>query len=315
MNPQIKMRLANKGAGEFRADANVIWLYDVIASDAEEAMWMGGIAPQQFINALSQTTGPVTLRINSPGGSVFGAQAMVAAMRAHPYQITAQVDSLAASAASVIAAEAAQMVMAPGAMLMIHRAWGMAIGNEGDMRATADLLAKIDGQIADSYARRADGDAAAFLDLMAAETWFTAEEAVAAGLADGLVEANTQRPKTQWDLSAYAKAPGKASRKKTPKAITVAPAFNDADVAFVTGMVPTIETQIELAKTAVNSAMSADVIAMAGDVLCDGTEQLGELQAWIEGNGLMPTPELPETQDLVASRQRQLAVRLATAEI
>ena len=207
MNPQIKMRLANKGAGEFRASANTIWLYDVIASDAEEAAWFGGIAPQQFIAALSAMSGPVTIKINSPGGSVFGAQAMVAAMRAYPDAITAQVDSLAASAASVIASECAACTMAPGSMLMIHKAWGMAVGNEADMRGTAELLAKIDGQIADSYARRASGDPAAFLGLMAAETWFTAQEAVDAGLADSVLTGNTQRPQARWDLSAYAKAP------------------------------------------------------------------------------------------------------------
>lgn len=309
MNPQIKMRLANKGAGEFRADANVIWLYDVIASDSEEAMLMGGIAPQQFIDALAQTTGPVTLRFNSPGGSVFGAQAMVAAMRVHPHPITAQIDSLAASAASVIASEAAQTIMAPGAMLMIHKAWGMAIGNESDMRGTADLLAKIDGQIAESYARRSGGDAAAFLDLMAAETWFTAAEAVAAGLADSMVAENTQRPSARWDLSAYAKAP------QMPEALTVAPAFNDADVAFVTGMVPTLEAQIALAKTAIGAGMNTDVLALAGDIICDNTEQLTELQDWIEGNGLIASPEIPETTDMIAMRARQLAARLAASEI
>lgn len=203
----IAMRLANKGKGEFRAEDGTIWLYDTVASDDDEAMWAGGVSPRQFIAALAQTTGPVTLRINSPGGSVFGAQAMVAAMRAHPHSITAQVDSIAASAASVIAAEASKLVMAPGAMLMIHRAWGMVIGNEEDMRQTADLLAKIDGNIAETYARRAEGDKEEYLALMAAETWFTAEEAVAAKLADGIIEENNQRPQARWDLSAFANAP------------------------------------------------------------------------------------------------------------
>ncbi len=207
MNLQMKMRLANKGAGEFRAEGGTLWLYDVIASDDEEANWFGGISPRQFMAALAATTGPVTIRVNSPGGSVFGAQAMVAAMRAHQEPITVQVDSLAASAASVIACEAAQLTMAPGAMLMIHKAWGMAIGNESDMRATADLLAKIDDQIAATYARRSDKDPEDFLALMAEETWFTAEEAVAAGLADAVLTENNQRPQARWDLSAYAKAP------------------------------------------------------------------------------------------------------------
>lgn len=207
MTPHIRMRMANKDKGSFRAEGSVIWLYDAIAADEEEAMWWGGISPAAFVAALKACSGPVTLRINSPGGSVFGAQAMVVAMREYPDQITAQVDSLAASAASVIAAECARCVMVPGSMLMIHKAWGLVIGNEDDMRQTADLLAKIDGQIAASYASRADGDAEHFLELMRAETWFTPEEAVAEGLADEVKSDNTQRPKAKWDLSAFAHAP------------------------------------------------------------------------------------------------------------
>lgn len=221
MHQTIKMRLANKGKGEFRAEGNTLWLYDVIASDDEEAYWWGGISPRQFIEALAQTTGPVTLRVNSPGGSVFGAQAMVAAMRAHGQPITAQIDSLAASAASVIAAEAAETVMAPGSMLMIHKAWGMTIGNGDDHTAAASLLAKIDGQIADTYARRAGGDREKYMDLMAAETWFSAEEAVEAGLADRLIEDNAQRPANKWDLSAYAAPPAIEEPEAQPEPETV----------------------------------------------------------------------------------------------
>ena len=208
MNPFMRMQLANKGKGDgIRADASTIWIYDVIAGDSEEASWFGGISPDQFIKALSQTTGPVTLRINSPGGSVFGAQAMVSAMRAHPAPITARVDSLAASAASVIATEAATLEIVQGGMLMVHKAWGMAVGNEADMRDTADLLSKIDRQIAATYARRAEGDVEEWLATMAAETWFDAAEAVAAGLADRVIDENLQRPAARWDLSAYAAAP------------------------------------------------------------------------------------------------------------
>lgn len=208
MNPMIKMRLANKGRGDFKAEGNVLWVYDAIASDDDEATWFGGISPRQFIAALAETDGPVTLRLNSPGGSVFGAQAMVAAMRAHPAPITAQIDSLAASAASVIAAECAECIMSPGSMLMIHKAWGMTIGNADDHEQVAGLLSKIDGQIAATYARRAgDEDKEKYLAMMTAETWFDAQEAVAAGLADRVLEENMQRPAASWDLSAYAAAP------------------------------------------------------------------------------------------------------------
>ncbi|MFN7883060.1 MAG: head maturation protease, ClpP-related [bacterium] len=218
MTPFMKFRMSNKGKGAgIRADGSTLWLYDVIASDDDEAMFWGGISPSQFIAALSQTSGPVMLRINSPGGSVFGAQAMVAAMRSHTQPITARVDSLAASAASVIATEAATLEMVEGAMLMVHRAWGMAIGNEQDMRETADLLAKIDGTIADTYARRSGKDKAEWLDIMAAETWFDPQEAVAVGLADTLITENLQRPAARWDLSAYKAAPWQ------PEAVNCAP--------------------------------------------------------------------------------------------
>lgn len=208
MNPQIKMRLANKGKGEFRAEGGTLWIYDAIAGGDEEAYMMGGISPRDFITALAQTNGPVTLRLNSPGGSVFGAQAMIAAMRAHPAPITAQIDSLAASAASVIAAECAECVMAPGSMLMIHKASGMTVGDSDDHMQVAGLLDKVDGQIAASYARRAGSENAdEFMQMMAAETWFDADEAVKIGLADRMVEENSQRPTARWDLTAYEAAP------------------------------------------------------------------------------------------------------------
>lgn len=216
MTPYIRMRLANKAKGEFRAEGDTLWLYDAIAGSQEEADWLGGVSPVGFIDALRATVGPVTLRINSPGGSVFGAQAMIAAMREHAQPITARIDSLAASAASVIAVEANAVEIAPGAKVMIHKAWGLEIGNADDMMATAALLEKIDGDLAASYASRAKGDAAAFLELMRAETWFTAEEAVAAGLADRVITENRQRPAAMWDLGAFAKAPAMPQPEPEP---------------------------------------------------------------------------------------------------
>jgi ATP-dependent Clp protease, protease subunit len=207
MTPYLRMMIANKGKGEFRAEGSTIWLYDTIASDEDEAAWWGGVSPQAFIRALSATSGPVTLKINSPGGSVFGAQAIVAAMRGHNQPITARVDALAASAASVIAAEAAHLEMVQGSMLMIHKAWGLAVGNEDDFHKTAELLAKIDNQIADTYARRSESVRDGWLGMMRAETWFDAGEAVAAKLADSVVEENLQRPQAKWDLSAFTAAP------------------------------------------------------------------------------------------------------------
>jgi len=151
--------------------------------------------------------GDVELRINSPGGDVFAARAMAQAMREHPGKITAHVDGVAASAASLLAVSASETVMAPGAMMMIHEAWTIALGNKGDFLATAALLEKIDASIVETYQAKAGGDPAEWAALMAAETWYTGAEAVEAGLADRVAEDKPAAAQAAWDLSVYDKAP------------------------------------------------------------------------------------------------------------
>jgi len=203
---QLKLRLANKDKGSFRAEGNEIYFYDAVAGDDDEAMWMGGISPNMFREQLQSMSGPVRIRFNSPGGSVFGAQAMVATMREYPGEITAQIDSLAASAASVLAANCARTVMVPGAMIMIHNAWTMGMGDKHDLRSTADLLEQIDGEIESSYRRKAgDRDWAGAMDK---ETWLGSGSALEWGLSDETLEDSTQRgSQNRWDLSAFKNAP------------------------------------------------------------------------------------------------------------
>lgn len=211
MRPTKLLNLLARNAkrGEFRAEGNTIFLYDVIVgSDFEAEVW-GGVSPEGFIRQLSAMTGPVELRINSPGGEVFAARAIAQAMRGYDGEITAHVDGVAASAASLIAASAAKVVMAPGSFLMIHQAWTIAMGNADELGAQAELLGKIDGTIAATYAAKTGKPAQDFAPLMQAETWFTPDEALAIGLADEVVEEAPAKPgaSNRWDLSAYAAAP------------------------------------------------------------------------------------------------------------
>lgn len=205
----------NARKGEFKAEANTIWLYDVIVSDELEAEWTGGIAPRPFIDALKSMTGPVHIRINSPGGDVFGATAMAQAMREYPGEITCHVDGVAASAASVLAISGSKMVMAPGSLLMIHNAWTMAVGDRNDLLDTASLLEKVDGMLAEGYALKSGGSADEYRKMMDAETWFTPAEAVAAKLADNIAEKATAAASASWDLSVFAKAPQAAAITRT----------------------------------------------------------------------------------------------------
>ena len=168
-----------------------------------------GVSASDFTSALNSISDPeISLHINSPGGDVFTARAMVAAIAAHPSNITAYVDGLAASAASYVAMACDKVVMQEGAMMMIHNAWSFAMGNAAEMRATADLLEKIDGTIVSDYMRKTGMPADEIKTMMAAETWLDAAEAVAMGFADTVAE-NTKgtKAKSSWNLSAYANAP------------------------------------------------------------------------------------------------------------
>jgi ATP-dependent Clp protease protease subunit len=210
----LNLLARNAKKGEFRAETsaegNTIYIYDVIVASEADAEWFGGIAADTFVRALKGMTGDVALRINSPGGDVFGAKAMAQAIREYGAgKVTAHVDGYAASAATFLTSVADATVMSQGSMLMIHKAWTFALGNADDFKATAVLLDKIDGTIAETYAGAATRrgiEPADFVALMASETWLTADEAIALGLADEQAE---DAPKAQvaWDLSAYDHAP------------------------------------------------------------------------------------------------------------
>lgn len=129
--------------------------------------------------------GHIILRVHSPGGGVFDGLAIMNALRSHPATVTAVVEGLAASAASFITVGAADtVIMRPSSRMMIHDALGLCIGNAADMEHMKGLLDAESDNLARIYARRAGGDVTAWRDAMRDETWFTDEEAVAAGLAD-----------------------------------------------------------------------------------------------------------------------------------
>lgn len=127
----------------------------------------------------------VTLRVCSGGGSVFAGQAIVARLRDYPGRVTVVVDGLAASAASFIAVGGGdEVVMSEGSEMMIHEAAQFADGFASDLRKSADDLDRASRGIAEVYARKAGGTAEDWLGVMADERWYTAAEAVEAGLAD-----------------------------------------------------------------------------------------------------------------------------------
>lgn len=202
-----------------KADANEveIFLYDHIVSSEDEAEWWGGVAPESFVKAVYAVGKDATihLRINSPGGSVFAARAMEQALRDHKGKVIVHIDGLAASAATFIAMAGDEVIMAKGAMFMIHKAWTGMWGNAVDLRKEADLLDKIDGTLAETYASKTGKDLNQVSAWMADETWFTAAEALEHGFATSIAE--TEAKASAWNLSAYDKAPKPKSSTEQPK--------------------------------------------------------------------------------------------------
>jgi ATP-dependent protease ClpP protease subunit len=187
-------------------DETTIYIYDAIVADEETALWWGGVSAEALVPAIRDLKGgTVHLRINSPGGDVFAAQAICQAIRETGAKVIAHVDGYAASAATVIATAADEVEISAGAFYMIHNAWTWAMGNANDLTATAGLLSKIDGSLAAQYAKKSGMAVDDVRSAMDAETWYTAEEAVAAGLVDR-VAAGT-KAQASWNMSAYAKAP------------------------------------------------------------------------------------------------------------
>lgn len=150
--------------------------------------------------------GDVDVFLNSPGGDVYEGLAVMNALRAHEGAVTIFIEGMAASIASVIAVGGADRVVArPHAELMLHHAWAGSLGNADEMRKSAENLERISANLADIYADKTGMSSDEVLDLMSAETWFSASEALAAGFVDAVEDA--RRPAMARDREpAFAKA-------------------------------------------------------------------------------------------------------------
>ncbi len=150
------------------------------------------ISPKQLADELKEAgdVKKITVRINSPGGSVFAGQAIHSILKSHKAEVIVRVDGLAASAASVVAMAGDTVIMPRNSMMMIHNPWTIGIGDENDFRKLADDLSKIRESMIAAYQDKSGMDRDKLVEMLDEETWLTAEEAVEYGLADQLDEDN-----------------------------------------------------------------------------------------------------------------------------
>jgi ATP-dependent protease ClpP protease subunit len=164
----------------------------------------------------------IDLRINSAGGSAFTGISIYNQLKRHPAKVQVHVDGLAASIASIIAMAGESIKMGEGARLMIHDASTITWGNEAEMQRTATLLGQLSNDLAEIYARRTGRPVAELRQAMRDETWYSAEEALAAGLADEITKGNT--------VEAHL-APEEALRFKHPPKDLLSPRENLQNIA------------------------------------------------------------------------------------
>lgn len=184
-------------------------LYDFMtlsANDSEGDLWIYGditddkwydndVTPNTIRQSLNEmgNVGTLNLRINSYGGSCVAGNAIVNLIdtykRKTGAKVHAYIDGIAASMGSGIPMAADYIYMAENAIFMVHKPFSIAAGNADDMEKEKEILDKVEDTLVKNYMRHFNGTEDEIRQLMADESWLTADEALEYGLCDEIVPA------------------------------------------------------------------------------------------------------------------------------
>lgn len=268
--------------------ATEIHLYDEIGGY--------GVGAKQFIADLKRNSGNrIHLRINSVGGSVTEGLAIANAIKRHKGGVTAHIDGLAASMATVIAVSADETAMSDNAIFMIHEPWSVGQGTADDLRAEAEVLDKIKKSLVRAYTKKTGLDDEEVEEMMKAETWMNAEEALSSGfvdyIEDGLEAAASITPESaraRFDNFQNSMARKTAKTIKAEEAApevvepTVeAPVTEDAvDTSAEDNMNAELQAKVDALQAELNAKVEAEAaVAQAGE---DLAKELETLKAEVE---------------------------------
>lgn len=198
-----------------------LYIYDEIGGN--------GITALNVVDELSKAEGDLEVHINSGGGSVSQGIAIYNAIKQYDGEVVVYVDGLAASIASVIAMAGDKLIMAEGSLMMVHEVWTQLAGNASELRKEADVLDKHTDTILDIYEANTPLSRDEIKQMLAAETWLTAEEAFELGIADEI--AGEAKLAASIDLSRFQNAPAAIKNLIEPVALSMVPTQEMADVA------------------------------------------------------------------------------------
>ena len=158
---------------------------------AEESWFDDEISPQIFRDDLNSGSGDIELYINSVGGDCFAATQIYNMLKEYPGKVTVKIDSIAASAASVVAMAGDEILMSPLSLMLIHNPLTVAAGNVNDMQKAIDMLDEVKESIINAYEIKTGLSRAKISHLMDCETWLSAKKAVELHFADGILFGNS----------------------------------------------------------------------------------------------------------------------------
>lgn len=169
-----------------------IWVYGDIV---DEAFWDDEVSPVQIRNMLDEmgNVGTINMRINSYGGSVYAGNAIINILdsyrRKTGAKIVAYIEGIAASMGSGIPMVADKIYMAKNAMYMLHKPYTIIAGNSNDLEKEVEVLEKAEETLVANYMRHFNGTEDELRQMLADETWLTAEEALSYGFCDEIIPA------------------------------------------------------------------------------------------------------------------------------
>jgi len=160
-----------------------------------------GVTDTSVANALKEigTVDTLEVLINSGGGSVFDAFSIFTQLRKFNAKIVTQIEGIAASAAAFLSQAGDEREMSDNALFMIHESSGSAFGNKSVMEKIRLVLAKIDKVLETTFKRTSNQNITELRQLMVAETFLNADEALEKGFIDRITDDSDEEPHVHPD--------------------------------------------------------------------------------------------------------------------
>lgn len=222
-----------------------------LSGEISDETWFGDeVTPKSFRSELESGTGDVQVVINSPGGDCFAAAQIFSMLKEYRGNVHVKIDSLAASAASVIAMAGDTVSISPVGMLMIHDPSMLAFGNTRDMEQAIDVLNEVKESIINAYSLKSGLSHAKISQLMSAETWMNAKKAKELGFVDEILYQDkteeSKEPSKEEEETEDEKPAKNAEPTVEPSSVLFSrKALEDSFIAKVTDMKPENKVSIE----------------------------------------------------------------------